>query len=259
MAYLNDPARPLKKSIGSEVDFDRAVARGDRGLAVRKAQEWCCLHGHRLVIDGVFGPATEAGIKSFQRNAQISRSGRVDRETFDKLVAPMRRVLARPARHDSFADTVSSLAKQHLAEHPREVGGQNRGPWVRMYMDGNEGRAWPWCAGFVTFILKQAAEATGSPMPIKGSFSCDVLAMQAKAANRFCKERDIRSRAGSDTAVFLVRRTSTDWIHTGFTMGFGREVMETLEGNTNDEGSREGYEVCERIRSYASKDLILLA
>jgi hypothetical protein len=36
------------------------------------------------------------------------------------------------------------------------------------------------------------------------------------------------------------------------------EVFETIEGNTNDEGSREGYEVCHRVRGYGSKDFILV-
>ena len=32
----------------------------------------------------------------------------------------------------------------------------------------------------------------------------------------------------------------------------------TIEGNTNDEGSREGYEVCRRVRGRGSKDFIRL-
>jgi hypothetical protein len=36
------------------------------------------------------------------------------------------------------------------------------------------------------------------------------------------------------------------------------EVFHTIEGNTNHEGSYEGYEVCKRIRGYKDKDFILI-
>jgi hypothetical protein len=36
------------------------------------------------------------------------------------------------------------------------------------------------------------------------------------------------------------------------------EVFKTIEGNTNDDGSREGYEVCARIHDFKSMDFVLL-
>jgi hypothetical protein len=36
------------------------------------------------------------------------------------------------------------------------------------------------------------------------------------------------------------------------------DVFHTIEGNTNDEGSREGYEVRKRIRGHEDKDFILI-
>jgi len=37
---------------------------------------------------------------------------------------------------------------------------------------------------------------------------------------------------------------------------FEDDAFETIEGNTNDEGSPNGYEVCRRIRGYRKKDFI---
>jgi hypothetical protein len=34
--------------------------------------------------------------------------------------------------------------------------------------------------------------------------------------------------------------------------------MSTIEGNTNDEGSREGHEVCARTRGYDGEDFVLI-
>jgi len=57
----------------------------------------------------------------------------------------------------------------------------------------------------------------------------------------------------SRTGIFLVRRSSTDWTHTGLATAFNHDAFETIEGNTNNEGSREGYEVCSRSRGYKKR------
>jgi hypothetical protein len=49
-----------------------------------------------------------------------------------------------------------------------------------------------------------------------------------------------------------------DWVHTGLVLSAGKETFETIEGNTNDAGDREGYEVCRRVRGYKGKDFIVL-
>jgi hypothetical protein len=155
---------------------------------------------------------------------------------------------------------VVANAEQHLEQHPLEVGGQNKGPWVRLYMQGNEGSEWPWCAGFVSFVLKQACKSLSVPPPIKTSFSCDSLVASAKERGLFLKESEAKERSAIvPGSLFLVRRTSTDWVHTGIVLSAEDNIFHTIEGNTNDDGDREGYEVCRRIRNYEGKDFILLA
>jgi len=124
-------------------------------------------------------------------------------------------------------------------------------------MNGNEGPKWPWCAGFACFIFRQAARNLGVSGPIRSSFSCDSLAASAKEKGRFLSgSEENRGRVGPG-ALFLSRRTSTDWTHTGIVVSTDVETFETIEGNTNDAGDREGYEVCRRIRSHADKDFVL--
>jgi hypothetical protein len=154
---------------------------------------------------------------------------------------------------------IVAYAEKHLEQHPREVGGQNKGPWVRLYMLGNEGNDWPWCAGFVSFILKQACKTLSIPLPIQTSFSCDSLAASAKERGHFLKEPETdQGKAISPGSFFLQRRSPRDWIHTGIVLSADKDVFHTIEGNTNDDGDREGYEVCRRIRNYKDKDFILL-
>ncbi len=242
----------------TELKLATVLKRGSRGKSVRVVQEWLSLHGLHVAIDGDFGPATEHAVRDFQRKKRLPRGGVVNASTFAQLVWPMARAMRPidPGRR-SLGRLVVAYARRHLREHPREIGGQNRGPWVRLYMNGHEGSRWAWCAGFVSFVLKQACRAAGAPLPIRTSFSCDVLATSAKAKGLFLPESGIddprRIPAGS---IFLNRRTSTDWVHTGVVVRAGDEVFRTIEGNTNDEGSREGYEVCARVRGYRKKDFI---
>ena len=123
-----------------ELAYESDVARGARGLRARRVQEWLTLHGAGVVVDGAFGPATEAAVRAFQKRRSLAATGVVDRATFDTLVAPMRRAVEPPVPTASLGRTVVAVARKHLAAKPREAGGANRGPWVRLYMDGNEGK-----------------------------------------------------------------------------------------------------------------------
>lgn len=125
-------------------------------------------------------------------------------------------------------------------------------------MNGNEGPDWPWCAGFASFILTQACQTLDVALPIKTSVSCDVLAEQAKEKEIFVPEPKAKDRnLVTPGSLFLVRRTETDWVHAGIVLKADDDVFYTIEGNTNDDGSREGYEVCKRIRGYDKKDFIV--
>ena len=240
--------------------FEADLKQRHKGKRVKLVQEWLCIHGLHLVIDGDFGPATEYAVRRFQEKKKIGVSGIVGEETFNLLVEPMAKALAliEPGARTP-GQLLVAYARQHLQQHPVEIGGQNKGPWVRLYMDGNEGPAWPWCAGFVSFLLKQAYRSLGKPLPVQATFSCDILAAQGKEKRLFLDEREIQSKNQvKPGSIFLNRRTSTDWVHTGIVIRAGEDVFHTIEGNTNDEGSREGYEVCQRFRGYDKKDFIVI-
>lgn len=245
-----------------ELSYPGRLARGSRGQHARRVQEWLCLHGRDIAIDGRFGPATEAALQQFQRAKRLQPGGTLTQATFDALVAPMTKALA-PLRRVPvrLGTAVVRHARAHLAQHPREVGGQNRGPWVRLYMDGNEGDAWPWCAGFVSFVVRQASDTLGMSMPFAKTFSCDILASQGQQCGRFIAEGRVQADPSvlKPGTIFLDRKNRTDWTHTGIvTRRRSGEVFATIEGNTNDEGSREGYEVCARTRGFGSKDFLAL-
>jgi len=244
----------------SDLALDQKLQKGSKGKAVRLAQEWLSLHGFQLAIDGDFGPATQAAVTGFQKKNGVTANGAVGQATFAKLIEPMVRAMGEATLpRGSLGRQVVAYAQQHLHQHPMEIGGQNRGPWVRLYMKGNEGAAWPWCAGFVSYVLQQACRTLGTPVPITTSFSCDSLAASARGNDIFLRESEVRSGSRvTPGSIFLSRRTQDDWTHTGFVIKAGGDVFETIEGNTNDEGSREGYEVCRRFRGFKDKDFIVI-
>ena len=249
--------------IRRELVFQGDIRRGQKGRRVEFVQEMATLQGFRTGIDGDYGPATAEVVGQFQVANGVARTGVVDEGTFDMLIQPLLRALTPieglPGGYD---ERVLAYARQHLAEHPREVGGQNRGPWVRLYMEGHEGTDWAWCAGFVCFLMRQAADTGAGKMPFQRTFSCDVLAERARNEGLFRAERtldrDDPARTGiRPGSIFLVRQTATDWTHTGLVTDCRAETFGTIEGNTNDDGHREGYELCARTRGYAKRDFIV--
>lgn len=251
-------------SLSPDYTWAADIKRKDKGAQVKLVQEWLSLHGYGTAIDKSFGAATEAAVAAFQGKVKLPATGIVDKATFDALVAPIVAALKPIASgRKSRAQLAIIYAQQHLKQRPREVGGPNSGPWVRMYTKGKEGAAYPWCAAFVSSILAQTAETLGEKAVVPFTLGCDALAASAKKIGRFVAGSDITSgkvpleNLGS-AAIFLVRKKPGDWTHTGFATAFAVEHFQTIEGNTNDSGSREGYEVCLRTRAYDKKDFILI-
>jgi hypothetical protein len=243
----------------NELTWTASVERGAQGPDVKRVQEWLCLGGFGVQLDSEFGPATQSAVRAFQKANGLTVDGIVGAETWAKLVTPLRNALApiAPAGRGLGAMVVA-WAQQQLAQRPREVGGDNCGPWVRLYMNGHDGARWRWCAGFACFCLRQACAALGVALPITPSFSCDLLASSARHNGRLV-DGDAAGAVATlaPGSLFLVRRPDgDDWIHTGIVTTIGSETFGTIEGNTNEGGSANGYEVAARTRAYASRDFI---
>lgn len=241
----------------------RVVSQGASSDTVKRIQEWLNYHHCRTGVDRKFGPATARCVKDFQLQNDLPTSGRVNSTTWNALVAPLQTALINAGEIEGApaSATLRATATQHVDQHPLEIGGPNEGPWVRLYCEGNDGAPWAWCAGFVSLIMHQAYFYRGEKAPIRGSVSCDSLAAQAKNAGRFVYGRSIARglipwESLGECAIFLKRRTATDWTHAGFAFDASGKrnelIFSTIEGNTNDEGSREGFEACRRTRGLGS-------
>jgi Putative peptidoglycan binding domain/CHAP domain len=259
------PTLSQENWVRDEVQFTSNLAERQEGKAVERVQEWLTFHGFGTDIDGDFGPATSKAVRSFQGARGLGATGIVDTQTYAVLTQPLRSVLApiNPPSAD-LPGTIVEYARQHLAAHPIELGGPNEGPWVRLYMKGRDGEAFLWCAGFACTVIRQACEAKGVPASVAYTMSCDDLGKAARTQRRFLAGRAAmgngaqlsKIRPGS---VFLIQNKTKPWdyIHTGIVIAVDAQSFTTIEGNTNREGSSNGFEVCRRERAYTRADFYL--
>lgn len=238
----------------TDATVNAPITKPANSKQVRLVQEWLCLHGLNVAVDNGFGDATERVVAEFQTKSNLPATGQVDQTTMDALVQPMLRAIQPdPSPAPGITAQAVRVAQRHLAEHPREVGGPNCGPWVRLYMSGRDGERFLWCAGFVSCIFGQACRDLEKARPLVSSQSCDELANDAEAKGIFFPGTNRPRTQPGPGWVFVRRKTANDWNHTGLIIAADQSVFRTIEGNTNDEQSREGHEVCALTHSYEDK------
>jgi hypothetical protein len=127
------------------------------------------------------------------------------------------------------------VAKQEIgvSEQPK---GSNRGGKVEEYLDVTGlGGGYPWCAAFVAWC---GVKAFGKEWPLPHTADCDGLLA-------FARKHGILHDKPQAGDVFLCLASKNDATHTGIVVapnGDGTTVS-TIEGNSNSDGSREGFEV----------------
>jgi hypothetical protein len=236
---------------------------------VLKIQSWLNLFaginpsaGTATAIDGSFGPSTKKAVVNFQTANALSQNGEVDATVFGKLSDSLTSAFEAKSSATNLRDIVVDLAHIHLAQKPFELsinGQANSGPWVRSYMDENEGNPWFWCMGFAQSILDQAFSQLGqnfqSLMPL--SYSCDVVAMKGIEKKILIRSKDVRNQPSlvKPGDLFLLQKSATDWHHTGLIIGVDGDVFDTIEGNTNTDGSPNGNGVYKRVRNFRTQTL----
>ncbi len=122
-----------------------------------------------------------------------------------------------------------------------ESGGENRGKIVRAVMEGNEGRAYEWCAGIATncYILAARLLRKVNPFAPLGR-----LRWSSSALYRYAKRNGWITTNPRNGDLFLVKGGPTGYRHTGMVARVHDAYIETIEGNVNDR-----VEMRERPRS----------
>lgn len=121
----------------------------------------------------------------------------------------------------------------------------NAGPAVENYLKSvGLGKGYAWCMAFVYWSVKMAAIELNVENP---------LAKTAGVLDMFNKMEELRV-SEPQAGDFFIMDFGKGAGHTGFVEKIlSNGLLQTIEGNTNDEGSREGYEVARRYDRKTSK------
>lgn len=251
-----------------EIAYPRELKQGSIDMHgakdVRRLQEWLGFHGFGTDIDGDYGAATQASLDAFRRARHIEATDGLDEISWASLVDPLLKATSFRSTKTSLGDVIVETADAHLKQKPREIGGDNRGPWVRLYCKGLDGEQFPWCQGFASSIWEQGARSLGveTPYPLYDgqTFSLYVpwVVGRSQAHNRFVRGGPGAASRVPVGSMFFVR-SGPSYSHVGIVTGItSEETFYTIEGNTNDDGSANGYKVAARSRRFATCDFGVL-
>ncbi|ADV82651.1 CHAP domain-containing protein [Terriglobus saanensis] len=209
-------------------------------------------------VDGKYGAETAGAVEHFQARSVDSNGtpllidGKVGPTTWavlfgDRTVPTLTKTKA-----------VSPLLKKILNVAAGEIGtmevppGSNRGPEVDLYIEKtglDPAGHFAWCACFVYWCFDKAAGSLDTPNPCPKT--AGVLAHWADANHVSSARRILSEEAQNEPSLivpgtlFLLRTSGTAG-HMGLIEEVHGNQLTTIEGNTNDGGSREGIGVFRR-------------
>jgi len=207
-----------------------------------------------IAEDGDFGPETFEAVELFQARSvdhhgdPLVVDGRVGPMTWAALFGPIPVIkVAENALHTRALQSATSQIG--VMEQPP---GSNRGPQVDMYLrsvgiDPADG-SYAWCAAFVYWCFRDAAQALSVPNPAirsAGVLDCWNRAGAAGVHRISSAEANNTPALVKPGMVFVMSMGSGNG-HTGFVEEVDGVVLTTIEGNTNQGGSREGIGVFRR-------------
>jgi hypothetical protein len=209
-----------------------------------------------LKINGRFDVATDRAVKRFQlrfpdaTGQPLAVDGVVGPITWEVLFGTVAAAATAVSATPSLATAALGIAVSEIGQ--MEVPpGSNRGPRVDQYVRAvglNPAGSFPWCAAFVYFCFSEASTRDGVRNPVIKT--AGVLDHWTKAGNRGVRRVLGATAKNSPELVrpgfVFIMDFGGGVGHTGFVESVAGGRLVTIEGNTNDGGSREGVGVFRR-------------
>jgi hypothetical protein len=209
-------------------------------------------------VDGDFGKQTEGAVKLFQarfpdaQGQPLKVDGQIGALTWEKMFGTKTVPVTNIAAGDLLTSVIEIARTQiGIMEQPP---GSNRGPEVDKYITccglDPAGR-FAWCATFVYWCFDQAAQKLNRRNPAVKTGG--VLAHWNKAAHASGATRFTNLKAKNNPSLIkpghiFVMDYGRGIGHTGLVEQVQGGKLVTIEGNTNDGGSREGVGVFRRAQ-----------
>lgn len=209
-----------------------------------------------LVADGDFGEATENAVFHFQaRNATaagtpLDITGEADEPTWGILFGPGAIYSASSFNASlPLRQLVIDIAASQIGvvEQPR---GSNCGPEVDQYIRSvglNPAEdSFPWCVCFCHWVFDQAAKLKHIENPLPMTAGVHVLWNKGQqTAALVVKPSEASAKTVKPGMIFMID-TGGGHGHAGLVAGVSGNHLITIEGNTNQGGSADGYGVFRR-------------
>jgi hypothetical protein len=199
-----------------------------------------------LPVNGLFDDATDAAVRRFQglfldlKGNPLTVDGEVGEITWGALFGAA--ALPKIVTGGALAKATLDMARSQIgvSEQPS---GSNRGKEVEAFLQSvGLGGGNPWCAAFVHWCAEQAAAKIGQPNPVPRTGGVLEMWRRARKAGLPLVEASaaVAQPALVKSGMVFIMQFSATTGHTGFVEDRDGGRLVTIEGNSNDGGSRDG-------------------
>lgn len=227
---------------------------------VRRIQERLNLLSYGPVsVDGDYGSATANQVRAFQarnddRNGDaLDVDGAVGENTWwalfvDDIIEPSA-TRPDPAKSDAENFVAIALSQEGVREWPK---GSNRGPSIDAYIQSTGLSPWndkyAWCVAFVYWCAEKLEELGGVENPLFKTAGVHRLWNKGQPGAVDVVHASSASSSTVKPGMVFFIDTGGGKGHAGIVVSFNGSNIETIEGNTDGSGSREGDGVYRRTR-----------
>jgi hypothetical protein len=134
-----------------------------------------------------------------------------------------------------------------------EAGNKNKGPEVNQYLKSvGLSPGFPWCMAYAYWCYQQAAALLGVPNILIRTGGVLHQWNEQQPKRKVVLDKVLKNPSIILPGAVFIMDYGKGTGHTGLVERIHGGLIDTIEGNTNDVGSREGYEVCRRTRELST-------
>lgn len=223
------------------------LKKGSKGAAVSELQQMLRELDYNIPVTGNFDNATYNAVRNFQsrhldkHNMPLEIDGEVGELTWWALQHPKGKVQGgaidygeMPAVElggSAIGRSALQFAIAELNAGAGEEGGNNKGPWVRKYLQPcglGEGNSW--CAAFISWCFLQAAGGNRKDMPFKYSAGARNIYNQLKKSG-WVYDTSLSLPEPGDIVTWWRVSLASGFGHIGIVHHYSDGFLYTLEGN----------------------------
>lgn len=213
---MNAPSRLILREVHSRPP---ELKPGDSGWWVKLAQQILIEWGYPITKTGLLDEDTLLALDRFKKVRQVREANCGPATWANLAISETEGILYVPLR-EAFSGAC-------------EIGGNNRGTYVKKYTGGLEGEKWAWCAAFATWCLKQYQL---SSVGYKLRIPYTGIRYSSSAINAYALTNNLHRKGNARPGdLILIKGGPTGFRHTALASHYdpkGNGIW-VIEGNVN--------------------------